>query len=238
MMDSSRSSPCPSNDVMMARSCVGSLSRSNSTSSSRNKKIVPSFETLRENANDDETETKSNQTKEFMQDHGSLADQVLMLIYLSLKWKFKYPIKLNALRRRPARRLSFCWVRDQEFQTELITFVHLSLFDKNHVKNFQYFFICIFFIRLVQKCATAVRGRPTAATCPPSVTRKTSETSPGDYYCSTESEAEWGQFSYLNDVCIIRGMLSMQFQLPASFIWSQIRCLLYLVIKWHLSWFA
>jgi hypothetical protein len=82
-MDSSRSSPCPSNDVIMARSCVGSLSRSNSTSSSRNKKIVPSFEPLRENANDDETETKSNQTKEFMQGHGSVVDQVL--IYLSLK---------------------------------------------------------------------------------------------------------------------------------------------------------
>lgn len=78
-MDSSRSSPCPSNDVMMARSCIGSLSRSNSTSSSRSKKVVPSFETLRENANDDETETKSNQTKEFMQAHGSLADQVTHL---------------------------------------------------------------------------------------------------------------------------------------------------------------
>jgi hypothetical protein len=82
-MDNSRSSPCPSNDVIMARSCVGSLSRSNSTSSSRNKKIVPSFEPLRENANDDETETKSN-TKEFMQQHGNLADQVTSFLFSTL----------------------------------------------------------------------------------------------------------------------------------------------------------
>ena len=60
-MDSSRSSPSPSNDVMMARSCIV-LSRSNSSSS--RKKMGPAFETLNEN-DANETDTKVKNTKEF-----------------------------------------------------------------------------------------------------------------------------------------------------------------------------
>jgi len=79
MMESHRSSPGPSSDAIMARSCI-SLSRSNSSSS--RKKIGSAFETVNENEN----ETKANKTKETNHLHQQRADLVIFKALFFLRY--------------------------------------------------------------------------------------------------------------------------------------------------------
>lgn len=72
MMESHRGSPGPTNDVIMARSCV-SLSRSNSSSSRKKLGTALQFETVTEN----ETETKAKNTKETISSFQQHADHVI-----------------------------------------------------------------------------------------------------------------------------------------------------------------